>query len=163
MTAAYSCGMMLNSFAFFGFKHWKTAFLWIYVIPLLFIIFFIGRFIEKTPIDLLSSDNCHEIKMALSRIAEINGIENLELNEAELLSLKEEYEDESKNDFFNPLHILKFRSLRVIAIPIMLANFVSNYIFYAPSFIQQDSDLFLGNIISGISYLVSCFVTQIVL
>lgn len=46
----------------------------------------------------------------------------------------------------------------------MLGNLISNYIFYAPSFIQNNqNDLFSDSIVSGISYLVACLITQIVL
>lgn len=56
------------------------------------------------------------------------------------------------------MDLCKFASLRKILIPLIIANFVSNYLFYAPSFIQdsQNTDLFLENIISGTSNMLSC-------
>ncbi len=80
MTVSYAIGMMLNSFAFYGFKHWKTAYFWLYLVHLIIIMAIIIRFIEKTPIDLLSGDTSEEIVEALKRIADINGVESPSLD-----------------------------------------------------------------------------------
>lgn len=57
MTASYGLGMMINSLTFFGLKDWKVVFLWFAIVPTILIILMILYFIEKTPIDLLASEN----------------------------------------------------------------------------------------------------------
>lgn len=84
MTVSYAIGMMLNSFAFYGFKHWRIAYFWLYLVHLILIMAIIIIYIEKTPIDLLSSDKSEEIVSALKRIAEINGVESPDLDEGDI-------------------------------------------------------------------------------
>ena len=63
------------------------------------------------------------------------------------------------NSNFNLFDIFKYRSLIRVFIPLALSFFVGVYLFLSPSMIIfiDDSTLFVNNMISGISYLVSIF------
>lgn len=83
----------------------------------------------------------------------------------EIETLRLEYYEESKDEYFSIFDLCKFKSLRYIAIPLILSNFISNYLYYAPSFVQKNEkvDLFKDNIISGLSSLVSAIFTQFIM
>lgn len=53
---AYGVGIMINSFTFYYFKHWKIVFLWFYIVPTIIIILGVSYYIEKTPLDLLATE-----------------------------------------------------------------------------------------------------------
>ena len=48
---------MMNSFTFYSIKNWKMAFLLFYIIPTIITIAAIMYFIEKTPVDLMATEN----------------------------------------------------------------------------------------------------------
>jgi hypothetical protein len=48
---------MMNSFTFYSLKDWKIAFLLFYIVPTFLTIIAIMYFIEKTPVDLMATEN----------------------------------------------------------------------------------------------------------
>ncbi len=67
------------------------------------------------------------------------------------------------NEYFNSMTLLKYSSLRKITFPLILANFISMFLFNAPSIIQKEENLVEGSIIFGISYILAVLITQVVL
>ena len=102
---------------------------------------------------------------ALERIADMNGIDLHGLKKEELQIIKEEYHLESKGKFYTIIDVFCFKSLLKIALPLIAINFLCNFLFYAPSFIMKsvNIDLYRDNIMSGISFIISCLVAQVVL
>lgn len=47
---------MLNSFTFYGVKNWRIAFSVFYILPIFLTILAIIFFIEKTPVDLMATE-----------------------------------------------------------------------------------------------------------
>ena len=81
----------MNSFIFFGFQDWKTGFLYFYIIPIAILLLSTIFVLQKTPIDLLKSENPEEILLILRRIGKMNNVDNAELTIGYISDLQMQY------------------------------------------------------------------------
>ena len=56
LNVAYGLGMIIDAFAFYYIKDWATIYIYVFLIPVILTLAAVLLFIEKTPMDMLSSE-----------------------------------------------------------------------------------------------------------
>jgi MFS family permease len=72
LNVIYGLGMVIDALVFYYIKEWTQIYLYVFIVPAVLTLVAVMAVIEKTPMDMLSSETETEVMARLQRIASIN-------------------------------------------------------------------------------------------